>query len=105
MPALIEYTCLENCPVSLVCGYNLVSHPPAIISWSDPQGITVERSSFYTLENEPREVRLNISNATKENNGTWKCSVTVRYYSNALINTIEFNVSLTVIGELLLIIH
>ena len=101
MPALIEYTCLENCPVSLVCGYNLVSHPPAIISWSDPQGNPVERSSFYTLENEPREVRLNISNATKENNGTWKCNVTVNY-SNASTNTIEFNVSLMVIGELLL---
>ena len=99
VPALIEHTCLENSHVSLVCGYNLVSNPPAIISWSDPQGKLVENNALYTIDNGPREVRLSIFNATKENNGIWKCSLTTKF-SNATDSTLELNIPLMVIGEL-----
>jgi hypothetical protein len=100
VPASLEYTCLESCHVSLVCGYNVASNPPANVFWSDPQGKIVESSGFYTTENGPREVRLNISNATKENNGTWKCSLTTKY-SNGTDNTVELNIPLMVIGKVL----
>lgn len=99
MPASVEYTCLENCPISLACGYNLESNPPAIISWSDPQGRLVENNDFYTIDNGPKEVQLNICNATRENNGTWKCSLTTKF-SNATNRTLELYVPLIVIGKL-----
>lgn len=99
VPASVEHTCLENCQVSLVCGYNVASNPPAIISWSDPQGKPVENSDIYTIDKGPEVVRLNISNATRENNGTWKCSLTTKF-SNATGSTVELNMLLMVVSEL-----
>lgn len=98
LPASTEYHCLEKCPVSLVCGYNLDSNPPAIITWTDPQGNLVDSNGIYTKENGPKVVQLNISSASKEDGGTWKCNVTVNY-ANASINTMVSEIHLTVFGK------
>ncbi len=63
--------------MSLICGYNLNSNPPANITWMDPQKKPVEASSLFVLDDGPTVVRLNISSARNSDNGTWICIVDV----------------------------
>ncbi len=59
--------------MSIICGYNLKSHPSATISWTDPRGKEVTNSERYTLDDGPNVIQLNISNVTESDNGMWKC--------------------------------
>ena len=63
--------------MSLICGYKLDSNPPANITWKNPQKKLVEASSSFILDDGPMVVRLNISNASNSDNGTWICTVNV----------------------------
>lgn len=57
--------------------------------------------NIYAIDEGPEIVRLNISNATRENNGTWKCTLTTKF-SNATDGSaiVELNVLLIVIRKL-----
>ena len=80
---------LLNDPVSLTCGYNLDSNPPVNISWTDPHGNVIHNSDWYIQDNGPEIVRLNVTNVTNNDNGTWKCN-----YGNA-----NFELTLIVVGQ------
>ena len=75
LPGPTTYYVLLDYPVSLVCGYNLDSNAPAIITWTDPQGKVVSNDDGMTMENGPEVVHLSITRASLNNNGTWKCSI------------------------------
>ena len=108
---------LLGSPVSLVCGYKLISNPSAVITWRDPQNKQVSDSDQYLVDVGPSVVQLNITKASKSDNGTWKCTVNVtspydsfhQKASNSLTSNIyskirEIEVRLTIVGEYDLII-
>ena len=68
---------LSGDSVSLICGYNLNSNPPAVISWTSPHGDAVKSSRKYSMDNGPGIVRLNISGVTESLGGEWTCRVEV----------------------------
>ncbi len=86
VPGPAKQFALLNDPVSLICGYNLDSNPPVNITWTDPQGNVVQNSDRYILDNGPEIVRLNITNTSNNDNGTWKC------------NSAKFEMELTIVG-------
>ena len=103
---------LSGSPVSLVCGYNLVSNPSATVTWRDPQNKQVTKNDRYLVDDGRRVVQLNITKASKSDSGTWTCTVNVTspYDSfdlvtdRSLVNNIysetkEVEIRLTVIGE------
>ena len=64
-------------PLSLLCGDQLMSNPPATITWQDPRGGVVTDNTHYELVNDGTGVRLNFTNTTLSDNGRWTCNVTV----------------------------
>ena len=64
-------------PLSLLCGDQLMSNPPATITWQDPRGGVVMDNARYDLVNDVTGMRLNFTNTTLSNNGQWTCNVTV----------------------------
>ena len=105
MPTSLEHHSVEQCPVSLVCGYNLGSEPLASVTWTDPQGNVVTNSDLYAIDNGPSVVRLNITSTNKIHNGTWKCNITVTY-ADGSVNETVIDIPLVVHGESpLLCIH
>ena len=99
MPASKEYTALEGCPVSLLCGYNLESNPPAIITWIDPEGNMVTSDGMYIVDDGPRVLRLNISRASGKHEGVWTCNVMVKYSDGSHDASLSRQVHLRVLGE------
>ena len=100
-------------PLSLVCGTGLNSNPQASVTWMAPGETTaIVDDAKYDLENGPEIVRLNFTNTIMEDNGLWKCVVTVTsgryivisgnlvFQDQANIGSITRNIQLTVIGEL-----
>ncbi len=92
-----------------MCGYSLISHPSPAVSWTDPQHKQVANSSRYLVDDGPGVVQLNITEASKGDNGTWKCTVSV-YHSFKLMsdgalssdtysNESRIEVRLFVVGE------
>lgn len=79
---------LLNDPVSLICGYNLDSNPSVNITWTNPQRKVVHNSDRYILDNGPDIVRLNITNTSGDDHGTWTCNCA----------KFEFMPKLTVVG-------
>ena len=77
LPGMKKHYVLSGSPVSLICGYKLDSNPPANITWRDPRKKPVKASSVFILDDGPTVVRLNISNASNSDSGTWICSVDV----------------------------
>lgn len=61
--------------VSLICGYNLKSNPFTNVTWSNPSEERVLNSGRYTMDDGPEVVQLNISDVTKSDSGTWRCSM------------------------------
>ena len=103
---------LLGSPVSLVCGYNLIGNPSAVISWTNPQNKQVNNSGRYQVDNGPKVVQLNITEASKSDGGTWKCTVKVSTSydsfdpitdrpttSNIYSEVKEVEIRLTVVGE------
>lgn len=83
-----------------MCGYNLDSSPPATITWTDPHGNVLTNSDeWYSVDNGPLTVRLNISKTSKEHEGIWKCTVRVEY-ADGSVNTTEVKTRLIIIGWL-----
>lgn len=100
-----QHFVLSGDSVSLVCGYNLDSNPPAIITWTDPKGDRVVNNGRYILDDGPKVVQLNISTTSKSDSGIWVCSVLVNKHvlDKDQINiqeemTTKFNISLEVLG-------
>ena len=60
---------LSGYPVSLICGYDLKSNPPATVSWTDPL-----RNSVTTNDN-TEVIQFYIAKASPKNNGTWICTI------------------------------
>ena len=78
-PGPKDHYVLSGDSVSLICGYNLNSYPPAVISWTSPHGDAVRSrsGSKYSMDNGPGVVRLNISDVTESLGGEWTCQVEV----------------------------
>lgn len=70
---------IEGDSVSLVCGYQLRSNPPAIITWLYPNGSTVENSDRIIIDSGSELVKLNVTSASASDNGSWTCRIEVRY--------------------------
>ena len=107
-----EYYILLGNSLSLVCGTDLDSNPPATITWTAPSGDIIGHNTWYQLENGPDLVRLNISNISFMDAGVWMCDIHVmseRYVvrnghlimeNSTVIGTpIENVIHVTVIGE------
>ena len=62
-------------------------------------------SKNYTLDNGPVVVQLNISNVSKSDSGTWKCSIKVQesdvYKQNGLvlIGHKSYEIQLSIVGK------
>ena len=102
----VQHYVMLGDPISLICGYNLDSKPPAFIDWRDPNGNKVENDSNYCLDNGPEVVQLKISRVTKLNEGNWTCNIQVQesnVYGTSNSSTFTKNMShtiqLTVLGK------
>ena len=91
MPGPEEFYILLAHPISLVCGYNLQSNPPAAITWTDPSGNTVD--STHANINGPDVVEYHIEKAGESVNGTWKCILEHEHGKKI------FTMNLFVVGE------
>ena len=96
LPAAREHTTIENCPVSLVCGYNLDSNPPAVVTWRDPWGRLVTSNNLYTVDHGPDVLKLDIASANREHEGVWTCNVIV---NGSVGTSLSRQVNLRVLGE------
>ena len=72
-----EYTVCLGGNVSLICGFNLTSQRAFI--WLSPTGTWIKRTDYdktrgYSVEDGPDVVRLNITNATMQDDGIWNCT-------------------------------
>ena len=85
--------------MSLICGYNLDSNPKAAITWTDPQWKPVKASNLIILDDGPMVVRLNISNASNSDNGTWTCTVEQDCEAITHIGSRSFSTELIVVGK------
>ena len=61
----------------LVCGTDLVSNPPSIITWTDPMGNMVVNGGRYTIISDSNSVRLELASTIPEDDGTWTCTICV----------------------------
>ena len=61
--------------MTLICGFNLQSNPPASITWKDPNNRTVANNSDYSIDDGPKIVQLIINNVTKSDSGFWRCII------------------------------
>lgn len=107
--------CLEGESVSLVCGYGLDSYPPAVVTWTNPNGNSVQVDERITAKMGRDSVELEISNASLSDSGTWRCAVEVKdscvhkvvdgkleQHCDAnfvRVGLIEFDVNLKVVGK------
>ena len=66
-----------NDPLSLVCGYGLVSNPNAMVTWTAPDQTIITSNARYNLEGGPGIVRLNFTHTILSDNGIWRCEVEV----------------------------
>ena len=102
---------------SLICGTGLDSNPPATITWTAPDGTTIIDNSRYDLDNGPDVVKLNFRHTILSDAGIWCCTVSVVSEQHIVNNgklilmnptvigtPIEYNIHLTVIGELYYIV-
>ena len=80
-----QYTQLGD-SLSLVCGTDLKSNPPATITWTAPDGTTTLDDSQYSLDNGPHIVRLNFTQVFAKDIGVWMCNVTVRSEKHVVDN-------------------
>ena len=92
-----------------MCGRGLSSNPPAEISWFNPSGSLVSRS---TVRSEEEVVSLPLSSARANDSGVWRCELRVRdpdvvvfsggmlvARTNTEIGSRNIPVYLTVVGE------
>ena len=63
--------------MSLICGYNLDSNPPAVVTWTNPDKNIVSNTDTYVIDDGPHVVQLNITNASERDSGAWICNVSV----------------------------
>ena len=108
-----RYVLLDN-SLSLVCGRGLDSNPNATVTWTAPDNTEIMGNDRYRLDNGPEVVRLNFTRTVMEDNGIWRCEVTVRSERHVLgsdgrlvlvvpevIGTLTQEFMLTVIGKYL----
>ena len=91
MPGPGEFYVLLGHSISLVCGYNLQSNPPAKITWIDPSGNTID--SKHLKSDRLDLVKLHIEKAQEKDSGIWKCIL-----QHELRNK-TFLLALTVVGK------
>lgn len=94
----------------LECGTNLMSNPPANITWRNASGSVVVDGPRFNLINDDTGVRLGFTSTNLEDIGNWMCSVRVEGSSitmpdgevvnNVLVGEEVFNITLYVIGGL-----
>ena len=100
-------TSIEGDPVSLVCGYQLRSNPPAIITWLYPNGSTVENSDRIIMDSGSELVQLNVTNTSSSDSGTWTCRIEVQnecvweqeHSCSPRNKSQEYKIELVVLGE------
>ena len=68
---------LLGAPLSLVCGRGLDSNPQPTITWTAPDGTTIENDARFHLENGPEVVRLNLTRTILNDSGIFICELVV----------------------------
>ena len=71
----------------IVCTRNLVSNPPAVITWTNPEGENVKndaRYSYKSIINKPEDVTLTIISVSERDSGTWTCNILVKDGENEI---------------------
>lgn len=99
LPAAREQTSIENCSVSLVCGYDLDSNPRAFVTWRDPWGRLVKSDDLSITGSGPGVLRLDIANVNRTHEGVWTCNVMVKYSDGSESASLSKQVNLRVLGE------
>ena len=73
-----QYYVLLGNNISLVCGTDLDSNPPATVTWTSPDDSRIIMDNArYDVENGPDIVRLNISHTSLADAGMWTCDIRV----------------------------
>lgn len=85
---------VEGGNASLVCGEDLVSRPPATVTWSDSRGNSPRGDARVQLDNGPSSVSLRLRGVTRGDAGNWICSLHVEG-----VRTVEISITLTVLGK------
>ena len=85
--------------MSLICGFNVTSQ--RVITWFSPTGTPIKRTDYdeargYFVEDGPDVVRLNITNATMQDDGVWNCTTPTTVL-------LQIQLTVTVVGEYRLI--
>lgn len=74
-----EYAVLLGSNVSLICGFNLISHNSldTVIIWQSPTGDRIKSDDHegYAVDDGPDVVKLGITNADTMDGGLWNCTV------------------------------
>ena len=112
IPAPTQRYVLLNDSLSLVCGTGLENNPQANVTWMAPDGTIIMNGARYNLESGPQIVRLNLTQTTFKDSGTWKCELIVEseYYgvsngrlspfdSSVIGEPLEVDIQLTIIGR------
>ena len=73
-----KYTVYVGASVTLICGTGLIGNPEPIVTWTHPQGESIQDSdeSHYVITEGP-SVTLTIKGVTESDGGIWKCIVEV----------------------------
>ena len=72
---------------TIICARGLESNPPAIITWTNPEGDIVKngtRYSYQYLIKGPADVTLTIFSVNEKDNGTWGCNISVKDGENEI---------------------
>ena len=83
---------------TIICARGLESNPPAIITWTNPEGDIVKngtRYSYQYLIKGPADVTLTIFSVNEKDNGTWGCNISVKDGENEIgrmVMSIELSV-------------
>ena len=87
-----------NATKIIICAQDLVSNPPAIIIWTNPEGEIVKNGGRYSYKSSisgPEDVALKINRVNEKDNGTWNCTIIVKYGENEInrrVITVELDV-------------
>ena len=99
-PSSNLFATLEEDNITLICGSNLVGNPPPVVTWlsntNDEIGLSDNR---FQINSGPDIVSLTIFNATQNDSGTWRCVLALSAPNGTLIQQLERNLTLIVLGK------
>ena len=99
-PSSNLFATVEGDDIILICGSNLVGNPPPVVIWISNADAEIGKSGDrFQINSGPDIVSLTIFNATQNDSGTWRCFLTLSAPNGTLLQELERNLTLIVLGE------